>query len=337
MKLSVLDQSPISLGSTAENALNNTIKLAKLTDQLGFERYWMAEHHNTIGLASAAPEILISRLAAETSSIRLGSGGVLLPQYSPYKVAETFKVLEGLSPGRIDLGLGNSPGGAVETRLALTDGIRKSLNDFPKQVKSLIDYLYEEHPSENFPLEGVHATPFTQTVPELYLLGIREQGSQLAAAYGTGFVFGHFINPDHGEAAIQFYRSHFQPSKLFKEPKVIVCVFVVCAETQEEAEHLALTQDAWLLSVGKKGVDTRVPSEESIKERSFSVDDLRKISHNRRRMVIGTPERVKEAIEGLAEKYQADEFMMITNIHDFEAKKNSYRLLAEAFGLRNRY
>lgn len=329
MRFSVLDQSPVSMDSTPEEAMRQSIELAKWTENLGFHRYWVAEHHNTSGLAGAAPEVLIARLAAETKTMKIGSGGVLLPQYSPYKVAETFKVLEGLSPGRINLGIGNSPGGSLETRLALTDGIRKSLSDFPKQVETLIQYLYRQ-PLLDFPLEGVHATPFTQTAPDLYLLGIREQGSQLAAKHGTGFVFGHFINPDDGEEATHYYRDHFQPSTRFPKPKTIVCIFVVCGETKKEAEQLALTQDAWLLSVGKKGADTRIPSESMVKNRVFSVEELKKITHNRRRMIVGTPDLVKEEIHELRDVYEADEFMVITNIHDFVAKKHSYELLAEA-------
>ncbi|MDQ0217374.1 LLM class flavin-dependent oxidoreductase [Peribacillus cavernae] len=331
MQLSVLDQSPISKGSDAHAALQQTLQLAMTTEQLGFTRFWVAEHHNTNGLASSSPEILISHIASHTKTIRVGSGGVLLPQYSPYKVAENFKTLEALFPGRIDLGIGRSPGGATATRLALTDSIRKSMNEFPRQLKDLQGFLHDSLPAGH-PFEEVMAAPLSDTQPEMWLLGISHRGARVAAENGTSFTYGHFISPGEGRRAAEEYFTKFQPSLSLSQPKMNVCIFVVCAETQEEAEELAVSQDIWLLNVGK-GKDTQIPSVSETKEVPLSDEDKRIIRNNRRRAIIGTPEKVKEELLLLKEVYGTDEFMIITNIYDFEAKLRSYHLLADAFKL----
>ncbi|WP_029329023.1 LLM class flavin-dependent oxidoreductase [Lentibacillus jeotgali] len=331
MKLSVLDQSPISRGSDPETALNNTLKLAKITEDLGYTRYWVAEHHNTNGLASVAPEILIARIASYTEKIRVGSGGVLLPQYSPYKVAENFKMLEAMFPDRIDLGIGRSPGGSQDTRMALTDGINKSMRAFPRQLQDLQGFLHNSLPKDH-PYRLVKAAPRTKKAPPMWVLGLSERGAANAAEIGAGFMFGHFISPDKGQAAMEAYREQFQPSPDFDHPVNAVCIFVVCADTEEDAEELAISQDKWLLNVGK-GSDIKVPSIEEVKKRTYRQEELDIIRKNRRRAVIGTPDQVKQELERLSDYYQTDEFMIITNIYDLDAKVHSYRLLAEAFGL----
>nr|WP_263326506.1 LLM class flavin-dependent oxidoreductase [Neobacillus sp. Marseille-Q6967] len=329
MKLSVLDQSVISKGSTGKSALENTVKLAQITDELGYIRFWVAEHHNSNGIAGSSPEVLISHIASRTKKIRVGSGGVLLPQYSPYKVAENFKVLGSLFPNRIDLGIGRSPGGSPTTRLALTDGIRKSLNEFPSQVKNLQGFLTNNLPDEH-PFYGVKAFPITEDFPEMWLLGITHRGARVAAENGTAFTYGHFITPVNGKRAIDYYYEHFQPSPLLREPKVNVCIFIVCASTQEKAEELALSQDMWLLAV-EKGIDTRIPSIHEARTRVLTTDEKKKLIENRKRMIVGTPDKVRNDILYLVEEYQTDEFMVIANVFDFEDKINSYTLLAETF------
>ncbi|ULT55036.1 LLM class flavin-dependent oxidoreductase [Neobacillus drentensis] len=329
MKLSVLDQSVISKGDSASTTLQKTVKLAQLSEDLGYTRFWVAEHHNTNGMAGSSPEILISHIASMTRKIRVGSGGVLLPQYSPYKLAENFKVLEALFPNRIDLGIGRSPGGSATTRLALTDGLRKSLNEFPRQVKDLQGFLQNQLP-EDHPFHGVQAFPMTTNLPEVWLLGITHRGARLAAENGTAFTYGHFITPVNGQQAMNYYYNHFQPSPFLEEPVANVCVFVVCAATQERAEELALSQDMWLLAV-EKGIDTRIPSIIEAKNIPLTYDDRIKIKENRKRMIIGTPQKVKSELLRLIENYQTEEFMIISNIHDFQEKIESYTLLAEAF------
>ena len=326
MKLSVLDQSVISKGDSASTALQNTVKLAQVTEELGYTRFWVAEHHNTNGIAGSSPEILISHIASNTRKIRVGSGGVLLPQYSPFKIAENFKVLEALFPNRIDAGIGRSPGGSPSTRMALTDGTRKSLNEFPRQVKDLQGYLLNQLPGEH-PFHDVKAYPIIESLPEMWILGITHRGARLAAEHGTAFTYGHFITPGNGVRALDYYYTHFQTSPFLQKPKTNVCVFVVCAKTQEEAEELALSQDLWLLGV-ERGIDTRIPSVEEAKKISLTAEERMKLQQNRRRMIIGTPQKVKTELNRLSEIYQSDEFMIITNIYDFQAKMNSYILIA---------
>lgn len=328
MKLSVLDQSPISKGQSAEDALQNSIKLAIEVEKLGYHRYWVAEHHSTTGLACTSPEIMIGQLASITKRMRIGSGGVLLPQYSPLKVAENFKMLSAFYPGRIDLGVGRSPGGPEKVRRALTDGAHKSLSAFSRQVSELQSFIHQSFPSDHA-YRGIKAGPKVESNPEMWVLGVSERGAKHAAINGVGFTYGHFINADHGEKAIRTYRERFKASVSLEEPKTNVCIFIVCAETQEVAEELALSQDLWLLNVGK-GRSTVIPTIEDAKNRTYNQDELDEIKQNRRRAIIGTPSYVKEQLEALSKLYQTDEFLIITNIDDFKARLNSYRLIAEA-------
>ncbi|PKG23540.1 LLM class flavin-dependent oxidoreductase [Niallia nealsonii] len=325
MKLSVLDQSVISNGSTARTTLQNTVKLAQLAEEMGFTRFWVAEHHNSNGMAGSSPEVLLAHIASHTKTIKVGSGGVLLPQYSPYKVAENFKVLEALFPNRIDLGIGRSPGGSLETRLALTDGIRKSMNEFPRQLQNLQRYLHN-----NKETEQVIAYPISESIPKIWVLGITHRGARLAAENGLAFTYGHFISPVNGKRALQHYYENFAPSSAQKKPTANVCIFVVCASTQEKAEQLAFSQDLWLLSVSK-GKDTKIPSYLEAKQQILTNEDKRFIKENRKRMIIGTKEKVREELLRLQEQYQTEEFMILCNLYHFEDKVNSYSLMAESF------
>ncbi|MCY8559226.1 LLM class flavin-dependent oxidoreductase [Bacillus haynesii] len=329
MQLSILDQVPISKGSDAYSAVKQSAELAELADQWGYKRYWFAEHHSTRGLASTAPEIMIAHIAAKTANIRVGSGGVLLPQYSPFKVAENFRQLEALYPRRIDLGIGRSPGGTTKTRLALTDGIHKSLDEFPRQLQDLLGFLTDSVPSGH-DYSGIKAAPLTDSPPEVWLLGLGENSAKLAGDMGAGYVFGHFISPARGRNAFQSYRESFRPSPFFKRPQSLAAVFVVCAESDEKAEELCLSQDLWLLRV-EKGLDSLVPSIEEAKSAVYTAADKRKLVQNRSRMVIGSPQTVKRKLLELSERYQTDEFMILTNVYRFEDRKQSYERLAELF------
>lgn len=321
MKLSVLDQSVITKGQDAKATFEETVRLAQFTEELGYTRFWVAEHHNTNGMAGSAPQVLISHLATMTERMKIGSGGVLLPQYSPYKIAEDFKVMETLFPGRIDLGIGRSPGGSYETRMALTDGLKKSMNDFPRQVGQLQNFLHEG--------SRVKAYPDLQQPPMTWILGITHRGARVAAENGTAFTYGHFINSSNGKRALDYYHTHFQPSAGLKAPVSNVCIFVVCAPTQEEAEKIARSQDLWLLEV-ERGIDTRIPSKEEAENRELTTREMEKIKENRKRTIVGTPEKVKEELQLLSGIYRTDEFMIITNISEFEDKLRSYELLAGA-------
>ena len=328
MKLSVLDQAPISKGDTPEETLKKTIELAKWTESLGYHRYWVAEHHNTSGLASSSPEILMTNIAASTNQIRVGSGGILLPQYSPYKIAENAKTLSAFFPNRIDNGFGNSPGGSPSTQKALTDNHIKPIDDFPRQVSDLQGFLYNSLPRDH-KFRLVKAGPRIDNPPPMWLLGLTENGAKNAANLGIGFVFGHFINPKYGKIAMERYYNDFKPSVSQQSPSSIVCIFVVCAETDEEAEELALSQDKWLINVSK-GRGTKVLSSEEINVEDFTDEEQDLIKKNRKRCIIGSPETVVAKLKELETYYQTDEFMIITNIYNFEDKKKSYKLLADA-------
>ncbi|MGY4688831.1 LLM class flavin-dependent oxidoreductase [Salibacterium sp. K-3] len=329
MKLSILEQSPIRSGSDAAEALRETTELAQYAEALGFTRFWTAEHHSTTGLAGSSPEVLISHIASVTDTIRIGSGGVLLPQYSPYKVTENFKVLEALFPGRVDLGVGRSPGGGQTIRLALTDGVNKSMNEFPRQLTDLQGFIDGSLPKDH-PYASIKASPLTDTLPQTWVLGLSSRGARHAAANSTGFAYGHFIQPENGKEAVETYLETFQPSARQPEPAVTACVFVVCADTETEAEELAQTQDLWLLNV-EKGRSTKIPSPAEAARTILTAEEKDKIQENRKRAVIGTPMQVKKELRRLAELYHIDEIMAITNIYDSEKKKHSFHLLADAF------
>jgi len=329
INLSILDQAPIPSGSDSYTTLENTRNLAILAEDLGYKRYWFAEHHSTKGLASTAPEIMMAHIAASTNRIKVGSGGVLLPQYSPFKVAENFRQLEALHPGRIDLGVGRSPGGTAKTRLALTDGVNKSLNEFPRQLKELSHYLTDSMPSGH-EYAGIKAAPQTNTPPSLWLLGMGENSAKKAAELGIGYVFGHFIKPDRGENTLKTYYELFKSTYYSSSPSAIIALFVVCGETDEHAEELAQSQDLWLLRV-EKGLDSRIPSPEEARKYRYTASEKERIETNRKRMIIGSPSTVKKKIDDLAELYETEEFMVLTNLHDPKERKNSYERLAHLY------
>lgn len=329
MKLGILDQVPLPKGESVQAVFDQTIRLAASAEKMGYTRYWLAEHHNTNGLLSASPEILMTRIGAATRSIRLGSGGILLPQYSPLKVAETFKTMEALFPNRIDLGVGRSPGGTERTRKALTDGSPGNLDEFPRQIDDLTGFLHNELP-KNHPYRMVKVTPRPGTPPPVWILGLSPNSAKLAAEKGLGLTFGHFINPDKWELTLKTYRENFNFAS-GHEPKVNICVFVVCAETTEKAEELAISQDLWLLGI-EKG-DSQIPSPEEYHKRKLTDEEQKKIKHNRRRSIIGTPSFIKDKLEELSKRYKTDDFLLITNIYDADSRLRSYELIAQAMNL----
>jgi len=334
LRLSVLDQSPIPEGKTAVEALAFTGRLAEETEKLGYHRFWVAEHHFSENLAGASPEVLISHLAARTSTIRIGSGGVMLPHYSAYKVAENFRVLEALYPNRIDLGIGRAPGGMPLSTRALQEGHFHEGDPFPTQIEDLVTYLYDLADDQHrFP--GLRATPIIETAPELWLLGSSGASAMLAAYHGAGYAFAHFINGNGGEEATRLYKSRFRSTIAGSAPHIIVAVFVVCAETDEEAERLASSLDLSLLLLEKGSPAKGTPSVEQALQYPYTDYDRFRLYENRKRMIVGSPQKVKEQIETMCRAYDADECMIVTITYDFEAKLTSYRLIAEAFGLKS--
>lgn len=327
IKLSVLDQSPVSSGTTQAEAIQQTVILAQTAEKLGYHRYWIAEHHSMNSLASSSPEVLISHVAAKTSTIRVGSGGVLLPHYSAYKVAENFRMLEALYPNRIDLGIGRAPGGSMQTSMALQNNNPVDINRFPEQLADLVGFL-QHHLPDNHRFSEVKATPLGSTAPEIWLLGSSGTSAIYGAQMGAAFTYAHFINPYDGVAAIRSYTQRFTPSDLNAKPKASIAVVVICAETEEEAEALALSRGLWKL---KRGQDIEVPTVEEAQRYPYTQWDLQFLKEYRESMIIGNPEQVKEKIINYSKLYHTDEFIILTMTHDFKARIRSYELLAQAF------
>lgn len=330
-RLSVLDQSPVRSGARPAEAIRETLELAVLCDRLGYTRYWLAEHHSTAALAGSAPEILIGQVAARTSGIRVGSGGVMLQHYSPLKVAESFRVLETLFPGRIDLGIGRAPGSDPLTARALAGPAGGSPEIFPHQVRDLLGWLAGDMPPEH-PFARVRAMPTGDSVPEVWLLGSSDQSAALAAHFGTAFSFAHFINADGGAEITRAYAREFKPSALLAAPMASVAVFVVCAETETEAERLAKSRDLFIarLYAGRGG---RYPTVAEAEAHPYTPWERQIVEHARGRRVAGTPGQCRERLEALAHDYGVDEIMVVTITETPESRRRSYELLARAFDL----
>ncbi|GCF10651.1 LLM class flavin-dependent oxidoreductase [Dictyobacter arantiisoli] len=334
LPLSILDLSPVDSGSTGAQALQNTLKLAQLADRLGYSRYWMSEHHNSDMTASPAPEIMIGHVAQVTKHIRVGSGGVMLPNHSSLKVAENFKLLEALHPGRIDLGLGRAPGTDGRTALALRRS-RDALTaeDFPQQLAELLAYAGE---GNGFPVghpsHGVKAVPSDSKLPPIWLLGSSDFGAQAAAAMGVGFSFAHHINPGFAIPAIRMYREQFEPSDRLASPRVILTTNVICAETDEKASDLAASMALAFLRL-RSGQAGPIPSPEEAKNYHYTASERMVIEDTRSRQNVGRPEAVRDRILQLVEQTQADEVMLSVMVYGYENRVKVYELLADAFGL----
>ncbi|MGZ0085642.1 LLM class flavin-dependent oxidoreductase [Caldibacillus thermoamylovorans] len=331
LELSVLDQSPIAEGTTAEEALANTVRLAQFVEELGYKRFWVSEHHDTSSLAGSSPEVLLGYIGAKTSRIRIGSGGVMLPHYSAYKVAENFHVLAGLAPGRVDLGVGRAPGGMPRATMALHDGKQRPINRYPEQIDELLGYLHDALPPVH-PLYGVKAAPIVQSPPDVWLLGSSSETAKLAAEKGLPYVFAQFINGDGGEAAMRLYRERFAPSSYLDKPRSMVAVFAVCAESEEKAEWIAGSLDLALLMIEQGMAVNGIPAPEQAAAYRYSPYERQRVADNRRRMIVGSPARVKDELYRLSEAYETDEIMLVTITYDFHDKLTSFRLIAEAIG-----
>jgi luciferase family oxidoreductase group 1 len=324
--LSVLDQSPITEGSTPAQALHQTLDLAELTDELGYHRYWVAEHHATPALACAAPEILIGAIGPRTQRIRVGSGGVMLPHYSPLKVAETFSTLSGLHPERIDLGLGRAPGTDPMTMLALQRDRRQAPpDDFIEQLFELLGLLEDRLPPSHPFARHARTLPGLPERPEPWLLGSSPQSALWAAELGLPYSFADFINPQ-GAAIAADYRARFVDSERLGAPRVSVGVIAICADTDEEAERLAASS-RMMLSLLKQGQLIEIPPV----EKALRYLETRSPGRSDRRAVIGSPEIVRAGLEAVAEEYGAEEVLVLTITHDHAARRRSYELIAEAF------
>ena len=323
MKLSILDQSPIISGLGARRAIEETLALARRADELGYHRYWLAEHHAIAALADPCPEILLARLGAETRRLRVGTGGVLLPYYSAFRTAETFRMLEALYPGRIDLGIGRAPGGDARTAQAVGGGRFPDAERFPQQVWELTALLEGKH-------HPARLQPEVDTVPEVWLLGSSDYSGALAAELGLAFAFAHFINPRGGDAVARAYREMFKATETRPTAQVIVCTFAIVGETDDDAERLAASIDLRRLHMALN-IDSPVPTLEEAARHRYSDEERRYVLGQRARAVIGGPEKAKRELNTLVEQYGADELMVLTITGDYESRRRSYELLIGAF------
>jgi luciferase family oxidoreductase group 1 len=332
LTLSVLDQSPVSQGSTGADALHNTIDLARLADALGFRRYWVAEHHGGPMLAGPSPEVLIGPIAAATSGIRVGSGGVMLPHYSPLKVAESFSLLAGLFGDRIDLAIGRAPGTDGITAFALQRDRRQAApDDFPQQLAELLAYLEDRMPPDH-PFARLAATlPGRPFVPDPWLLGSSPQSGLWAAELGLPYAFADFINPD-GVQIARNYREGFVDSLRRASPEIAVAVWALCADSLEEAEHLAASS-RWAFVKLRRGELIAVPPPEEAERELAAAGGESLMRAHRRRAVLGTGEQVRAELERVAAEYGAREVIVVTITYDHAVRRRSYELLAEAFEL----
>jgi luciferase family oxidoreductase group 1 len=334
MRLSVLDQSPIISGHTPAQAIAETIALAQAAEALGYSRYWLAEHHSTQALADPCPEILVGRVAAATSTIRVGTGGVLLPYYSALKVAEQFRMLEALFPGRIDLGIGRAPGSDQRTAIAVGGGRYPTAEEFPQQVVDLVGFLDRTLPGDH-PFARVTAQPAGDTSPEVWLLGSSDYSGALAAHLGLRFSFAHFISAHGGEAVMRAYRERYRPSAREPKPQALLTVFAVCAPTDAEADRLAGAIDLRRLRM-EQGINLPVPSQAEVDAHVYSSPERAVVARNRARTLIGSPQKLRDEMLHLAEVFSADELMILTITGDYATRTRSYELIAGAFGLEPR-
>jgi luciferase family oxidoreductase group 1 len=330
--LSILDLSPVTTATPGSVALRNSLDLARLADRLGYTRYWVAEHHNLANVGSSAPEIMIGQIAAVTSHIRVGSGGVMLPNHAPLMVAERFKVLEALYPGRIDLGLGRAPGTDPVTSYALrARQDPREGDDFLERFQELLLLEGGGFP-EGHPFRKVRAVPTDVALPPIWLLGSSGYSAELAAAVGLGFAFAHHFADYDARSAMLSYREHFKPSPALATPYAILGTAVIAADTDAEAERIAGSADLHYARRAK-GEYLPLASPEEAAAYDYTPIDRERIARQRSRLVVGSIERVKERLLGLREATQADELMITTMVYDHGARRHSYELLARAFSL----
>ena len=328
MRLSILDQSPISSNQTAFDALNGSMKLAQAGEALGYTRYWIAEHHDLPGLACSAPEVMLSYIGANTNRIRIGSGAVLLPHYRPYKVAEVFNMLATLFPNRIDIGIGRAPGGTAEATNALSDNYLQKVWDLPALVNELIHFLDDDFPTDH-EYSKISASPIPENPPVPWLLGTSKKSALLAAENGLPYTFGHFMSDNDGPAIIKEYIDAFKPRKEEQTPQVIITVSAICGETTKKAEEIAASSLIWSLQKEKGEGHQGIPSIEDAKHYKLTEKEKESFKQMKQNMIIGNPHEVKQKLIGLQTKYRADEIMINTITYSPKDRIQSYQLIAK--------
>jgi luciferase family oxidoreductase group 1 len=331
LKLSVLDQSPVPEGSTPGKALQNSIELARLVDELGYSRFWMSEHHAMDTLACTAPEVMLARIGAETRRIRIGSGGIMLPHYTSLKVAECFRMLHALYPGRVDMGIGRAPGGGPVEALALKrERKTRMLDDFPEQVSEMLAFLGHDFPAGH-PFAGIRVSPDMPGAPDVWMLGSSMWSAAAAVEFGLPYSFAHFFSPVHTRAAIETYRRGFSPSKYRSAPEATVAVGVICAETQEEADFLAASVRLLQRRI-RQGDRRPIASPEDATRDLRLMGDMPMEEGEWPRYFVGTPARVREQLEQMASELEIGELIVNTIVWDQAKRLKSYELLAKEFG-----
>lgn len=333
VKLSILDYAQIDEGSNGQEALQNTIEFAQLAERLGYERFWMAEHHDVPAFASSSPELVMMRLADATNHIRIGSGGVMLPHYSPYKVAENFRILEAFHPGRIDLGIGNTIGTPIVNRV-LNENKDGKLN-YEQSIEDLLHYLSNAEDKEHR-FSKITANPVISTAPQIWALSTSMRNAKMAAKLGIGYTFGLFPlagidKLTTGIKAAEIYRNEFKPSLFMPKPKLSIAPFVIVGETPEQAKRYAKALDFWLLGKDNFSYYPTFPSTETAEAYAYTEKEKEIIRSNRVRMVVGDITSVKAQLDELIDQFQADEVLMIPLIPGFEARKKAIELLAKAY------
>jgi luciferase family oxidoreductase group 1 len=332
----VLDQSPVAAGSTSAQALQTSIELARLVDRLGYTRFWMSEHHAMETLACSAPEIVLARIGGETSTIRIGSGGIMLPHYAPLKVAETFRTLHALYPGRIDLGIGRAPGGGpLESTALRRNRTAPAVDDFPDQLSELLAFLHHDFPPGH-PFSRIRVSPEMPGSPDVWLLGSSLWSASAAAEFGLPYAFAHFFSPDPTRAALTRYRQEFQPNAVLGEqtrmsPESMIAVGVICAESDAEAERLFTSVRLLQLRIRQGDRSPVASPDEALRELGNYPPQPEMGEFPR--YVVGTPDKVKAALTAMADSLHLGELVVNTIVHDHAARLRSYTLLAEAMGI----
>lgn len=328
MKLSILDQAPMSSNQTAQETLQESMKLAQAGEQFGYTRYWIAEHHDLAGLACSAPEVMLSYIGAHTTSIRIGCGAVLLPFYRPYKVAEVYHMLATLFPNRIDIGIGRAPGGSAEATNALSDNFLQQVWNMPNLVSDLLHFIDDDFPDDH-KYAKVTASPRPAISPVPFILGTSQKSALFAAESGLAYAFGTFMSDNDGAAIIQTYKDSFTARRPRDRPTVIVTVSAVCAETNEQAEEIALSSLIWSLLSEKGEGHSGVPSIEEAKQYVLNETEMKTLDKRKKNMIIGNPHVVKQKLAELQALYQVDEIMIVTITHSPKDRIQSYQLIAE--------
>ena len=335
MKWSALDQSTAAEGRTQDVAIRESLALARLCDTLGYHRYWVSEHHNSTSIVGTAPEILMAAVAATTQRIRVGSAGVMLPHYSALKVAEQFRVLEAIAPGRIDLGVGRAPGSDQLTARALNP-YSSAADQFPQQVVELQSWIAGTPLPEDHPFHNVAAHPQGPTSPELWILGSSDYGAQLAAFFGLPYAFAYFFSDGRGvEEALALYRRNYRPSSRYPAPIATICVWALAAESQAEAQRLLMTREYWRIGF-EKGLRNPLVSPAHAAAYPYNAEERARIEALRGKAFVGTAGDVAAKLDILARRLELGEIVINTWTYDPEARRRSYELLADAFGLEKR-